>query len=167
MDRTTRIMGGLFINAALAQFGGTAVEFVFRRVRSTCGFHSRSTLVISDILFAVVAAFIIALLAHLTINARMAQWTWIPFVIWFAYGAAEYVMTPSSSIMMVKSFWPHFSGLNCAIKGGPASCYDFFIFSVPVLRGLSYSGAIWMWQQSLPKLKMRFSVGFPSASKHH
>lgn len=160
MVKIIRGILGVLLSAIVAQFGSTSFEFVFRRTRSILGPHSRLVVATTDLLFAVLGAFLIALVVHLCLKMTMAQWAWIMFLIWFACGVVEYLVMSSPSVMVSKPpFWLHFSGVNCVVRGGRAACYDFFIFSVPLLRGVSYSLAILIWRRLLPKLRMRFALG--------
>ncbi len=148
-------VGFLFLNAAFAQWGGMGLELLLRRLsRWFFPVHSKVFLVLTDCLFAALAAAMIAISLHLVWRLVQARWAWVLFLLWFGSGAAFYLLVaaphgPGSD------FWKHFSGFNCALRGGRAACYDFFIFTVPLLRGVSYSLTAWLLATFFAELRLQ------------
>ncbi len=156
-SRFTQIRA-LFISAAFAQWGGMGFELMFRRLsRWFFPVHSKVFLVLTDCLFAALAAAMIAISVHLVWRLIQAQWAWVLFLIWFGSGAAFYLLVAAPN-GPGGDFWKHFSGFNCALRGGRVSCYDFFIFTVPLLRGVSYSLTAWLLATFFAELRLQKPV---------
>lgn len=135
-----KAVGFTVVSAAIAQWGGASLEFLLRAIARWAFPHAAlRTLVLRDCGFALLAGAVVSLSVQRYWRTKSAQWTWVVFAVWFAYGAVSYALLLSQSVMSTREFWPHLLGYNCALRGGPAACYDFFIFTVPLLRGVAYS----------------------------
>lgn len=68
------------------------------------------------------------------------KWVWILPALWFAFRALPYAALHSHSVLSQdQGFWFHFSGAACGAD--ISNCRDFYAFSVPLIRTLSYSAA--------------------------
>jgi hypothetical protein len=75
-----------------------------------------------------------------TWKTEATKWAWALPAFWFGL---RFIVALSSrgnqSVLWNESVWSHFSGADCA-NGVPSSgCTNFFVFTVPFVRGVSYS----------------------------
>jgi len=63
---------------------------------------------------------------------KSATWTWILPVLWFAFG---FLGTALSG----RSIWSLFSGSDCINSLRSIGCRNFIVFTLPLVRGVSYS----------------------------
>jgi hypothetical protein len=75
---------------------------------------------------------------------RVAIWTWIVPGLWFALGLVVYFSGLHHESVLESSpqrFGPiaNFLGISCKNATSWRQCRDFFTFTVPLIRGLSYS----------------------------
>jgi hypothetical protein len=86
----------------------------------------------------VVAAFIGFMMYRMWRSAT-SKWVWVLPALWFALSAVPYAgrSHPSSVLSSTGGFWAHSLGGSCASQ--VMDCRDFFAFSVPLIRSVSYS----------------------------
>lgn len=68
-----------------------------------------------------------------------SKWVWIVPALWFALRALPFAAhSQARSVLWTnETFWAHFLGGSCASRA--MDCGDFFAFTVPFIRSLSYS----------------------------
>lgn len=74
-------------------------------------------------------------------RSKTSQWVWVLPVLWFALRAIPYAAGSDRGSVLSRDagWWAHFSGASCASPS--MDCRDFFAFSVPLIRSVSYSVA--------------------------
>lgn len=87
-----------------------------------------------------VAAFMGSMM-YRTWRSSTSKWAWTLPALSFAFGALLYGARAHMTSVLSKDvgFWPHFSGVSCTSEA--MDCRDFFTFSVPLIRSISYSVA--------------------------
>lgn len=135
-----RFVGNVVLHTVAAIFGTMLLATpVSRLVRADTAGGVILSSWISSIVF---GALIGALIAGYR-KSETANWAWvIPGVI-FVCRAGIYLGTWRTAFVST------FSGYECAIGLQHHNCEDFFVFSIPLIRGASYSAGAW--------LVMRFS----------
>ena len=135
-----RAVGLFVIDTATAVIGPAVIETSIRRLFLP---HSIPAIVLKEWCLSITLAAVMGWLMYRTWQSSTAQWIWVLAVLWFSFGALAFFGGPheSSVFFTGSTLWSNFSGIDCA--GHPASCRDFFAFSVPLIRALSYSAAAW------------------------
>ena len=76
-------------------------------------------------------------------RSRSALWTWVLPVLWFALGFAA-LPGGNQSVLVGKSVWSQFSGSECVSGLQSLGCRKFFLFTLPLVRGVSYSLGVYI-----------------------
>jgi len=63
--------------------------------------------------------------------------SWIVFLVWFLFGV--FLLERRAHPASIADFWIQVSGIECAASLRAADCQTFFLFTVPLVRGLAYS----------------------------
>jgi hypothetical protein len=71
-------------------------------------------------------------------KSKTVKWAWVIPSILFAFRAFLYVGSRSGSLLF------HFSGRECVTALRASDCRDFFLFTIPMVRGFSYSCAAYL-----------------------
>jgi hypothetical protein len=123
--------GSVLLNTVFAVLGTAGIEAVVSPIyRPQSG---QSAIVKAWILDVTVEAVLGVIVQHSRENP-VIRWSWVIPAVAFAARALTY---PDSA----SNIFGHFSGQSCAIELQGAPCTDFFLFTVPLIRGLSYSFA--------------------------
>jgi hypothetical protein len=120
---------GAFVLNTLAALLGTAVlkaplAEVFRP-------HSLTGILWEEWILSIVVACCIGFGVWQTWRSTAAKWIWLLPALWFgvriliAYGS--------------RGVWFHFSGAGCVNGSASVECRNFLVFTVPCIRGVSYS----------------------------
>jgi hypothetical protein len=74
-------------------------------------------------------------------RSSTSKWVWTLPALWFAFRAIPYVARSQTGSVLSQNegFWTHFSGAACASRA--MDCLDFYAFSVPLIRSVSYAAA--------------------------
>ena len=71
---------------------------------------------------------------------KSATWTWVLPVLWFAFGFLVAALSGrNQSILVNHSIWSQFSGSDCINGLRSIGCRNFVLFTLPLVRGVSYS----------------------------
>jgi hypothetical protein len=135
LKRKLKLVGQIVAHTVAAVLGTSLLTYpVARLVRpnTTGGIIIREW--VCSILF---AAFLGALLAGYG-KWEAANWAWIIPGAIFLVRALIYAVTWRTA------FFSTFSGYECAIGLQRHDCQDFLEFSVPLIRGVSYSAGVWL-----------------------
>jgi hypothetical protein len=103
--------------------------------------HSLITVVVKEWCLDLAVAAFMGSMMYRVWRSGTSKWAWTLPALWFAFRAVPYAAHshPESVLSHDASWWAHFSGGSCA---SPAmDCRDFFAFSVPLIRSISYSVA--------------------------
>jgi hypothetical protein len=77
-------------------------------------------------------------------RSKAAAWTWVLPVLWFALRFVPAALSDGNqSVLVGHSVWSRFSGSDC-ISGLPSlGCRTFFLFTLPLVRGVAYSVGVY------------------------
>jgi hypothetical protein len=141
------ISRALLFNLVFVILGSTLAEGPLRHLAAALfPSRSRGLILLRDSAITVVIAALLSWFVQKQWQSRSARWVWTICTIWFCCGAVRYawLIKPEGG-----SFWEHFSGTECAAYGNRTACFDFFIFTFTVLRGISYSMAAWFFARGM------------------
>jgi hypothetical protein len=123
--------GAVFLSTLVAVFGPVAVEAVVSPLyRPNSG---QSAILKIWILDVTVAAALGLIMQH-SRRSPGARWAWVLPAVVFAGKASSYLLAQNN-------IFGHFSGLDCSIELHGPSCNDFLLFTIPLIRSVSYSVA--------------------------
>ena len=121
--------GGLLLVNVAASLIGTAIMYsVYWRVIPT---HSVATIVWKEFIFSIVCAAFIGFGMWCTWRNSVAKWTWILPAVWFAFGYL--------TIAGRGDVWGELSGFGSRSVLSAPDLRNFFLFTVPLVRAVSYS----------------------------
>jgi hypothetical protein len=81
-------------------------------------------------------------------KTNAAKWTWILPAIWFGLRFVSVAFSASNqSISGEPSLWSQFSGAECISASHGLGCWNFFLFTLPLVRGVSYSVGAYLSEQ--------------------
>ena len=95
--------------------------------------HTIGMFLIKEYLYSAVVAGLLGYLVYARWKPESARWVWLLPACWFAFGA----FVTAGSVQ--GGLWPHFSGMGCEDGVGTVGCRNWFIFTLPAVRGLFYS----------------------------
>jgi hypothetical protein len=134
MDAKTKLrsLGMFTLNSLLALLGPNLVEAPLDKViRFRLGVGVISTSWVFSILCAGLTAFFLSRAFRNT-----AKWVWLLPTLWFGiFGMGR----SYGQTVLGETIWTHFSGISCSKTPGLGTCRDFFAFTIPAVRGISYS----------------------------
>ena len=141
-----RSFGYVVLNTLIALLGPSVLRSILPPV-----FHLRSGAEIVGFVWitSIIFAGLLAILATRYRTAKTAGWAWLIPAVVFAWRALLYQFSGSTGSASV------FSGYECAIGLQRDDCNEFFAYTVPLIRGLSYS--------AVAKLLFRIAARPPTA----
>jgi hypothetical protein len=101
--------------------------------------HSVGAIVLKEWCLSVPIAAFMGFMMYRSWRSATSKWVWIPLAFWFGLRALPFIFRPHARGVLGENsgFWSHFSGAACSVD--ISHCLDFLVFSVPLIRGLSYS----------------------------
>lgn len=132
-------VAGLFI---LDLFGAVVVPAILEgSVWRLIPVHSVAAVVVKEWCLSLPCSAFMGLMMYRFWRSGTSKWVWILPALWFGSEAIPYAARPDTHSVFSKNsgFWFHFSGAACATE--ISNCRDFYAFTVPLIRALSYSGA--------------------------
>jgi hypothetical protein len=139
MFRVARVGGWFILDAGGALLGTAIAESSLYRIFPV---HSAADVLLKESSLSVLFAALIGFAAFWKWRSKTSKMVWILFVLWFGFG-------------VVVTRWAQLSGAACSITLSKFDCQTFFLFTVPLIRGLSYScGALlasWIYGSHLEK----------------
>lgn len=133
------MLGNIIVNTAIALFGTAAVEAPLARLFHS---HSGADVIRSEWIASIVVAGGIGYSVQRIWKHAAARWSWvIPSVVFFPWFILH---IPGGHVISL------FSGHGCAVQLGGLGCIVFFRFTVPFVRGISYSAASLLAVQPQP-----------------
>jgi hypothetical protein len=94
--------------------------------------HSGHSAILKAWTLDVVVASLLGVIVQLSLKNTTMNWAWV-------LPAAAFSVRASSYAVSAGNLFGHFSGQACAVELQGTPCTDFFLFTVPLIRGLSYS----------------------------
>jgi hypothetical protein len=103
--------------------------------------HSVAAIVVKEWCLSLPCAAFMGFMMYRFWRSGTSKWVWVLPALLFALWAIPYATrSHTHSVFLENSgFWFHFSGAACAAD--VSNCRDFYAFTVPLVRALSYSGA--------------------------
>jgi hypothetical protein len=142
MDAKTKLrsLGMFMLNSLLALLGPTLVEAPLDKViRFRLGVGVISTSWTFSILCAGLTAFFLGR----AFRNSTAKWVWLLPTLWFGIGIFGMDRSYGQTVLG-ETIWTHFSGISCSKTPGFGTCRDFFAFTIPAVRGISYSAGAFL-----------------------
>ena len=134
--RLLKLGGLLLVNLAVAVIGTAILDTALWRVISS---PSVTAMVWKELTFSIVCAAFIGFGMWRTWRNSAAKWTWILPAVWFAFGYL--------TIAGHGDVWGRLSGFGSgSVLSAPDVRYFryFFLFTVPVVRAVSYSAGAYL-----------------------
>jgi hypothetical protein len=132
MLRGIKFCGALILNIFVAVIGTAVLETSVGKV-----FHPQS---VSAVLWkewslSLLCAALLGFAIWRTWRMSASKWTWVIPSLWFGLRFVP------ASIFTRGSVWSQFSGADCDNGLHAPGCQNFFVFTIPFIRGVSYSVA--------------------------
>ena len=157
VSRTFRVVG-LFI---LDFLGAVVVPAILEgSVWRLIPVHSVAAVVVKEWCLSLPCAAFMGFMMYRFWRTGTSKWVWIFPALWFGLKAIPYATEPNTHSVLSENsgFWFHFSGAACAAE--ISNCRDFYAFTVPLIRALSYSGAALLASRILkPALRAEVNTG--------
>jgi len=120
---------GAMLHTLFAVFGSIAFAELFRPFyRPTSG----QIFILMEWIRSLTGAALAAVLVQRFWKISGAEWAWV-------IPSASFALAYLRDLLLARGTFDHFSGHDCAIQTGGTSCQDFFLFTVPFLRAVSYT----------------------------
>ena len=126
--RALKFAGLLLVNLAVAVIGTAILDSALWRVIPS---HSAPAIVWKEFIFSIVCAAFIGFGMWRTWRNSAAKWTWILPAVWFAFGYL--------TIAGHGEVWGRLSRFGSGSVLGAPEVRSFFLFTVPLVRAVSYS----------------------------
>jgi hypothetical protein len=126
-----RVIGNVLLDTLIAVFGTAALESSIPHPVPQSGANVIWRVWITS----TAIASLLGVLATRYRASKTGVWAWLIPAGVFAFSALLYAFSRSTG------FATHFSGYDCAIGLQKSDCNEFFIVTVPFIRGASYSTA--------------------------
>lgn len=126
--RALKLGGLLLVNLAVAVIGTTTLENALWRVIPS---HSVTAIVWKEFIFSIVCAAFLGFVVWRNWKYSAAKWTWVLPALWFAFGYL--------TIAGHGDVWGRLSGLGSGSVLSAPDARSFFLFTVPLVRTVSYS----------------------------
>lgn len=132
---TLRSLGMFMLNSLLALLGPALTEAPLDKV---IRFHLGVGVVSTSWAFSILCAGLTAFFLCRAFRNGTAKWVWILPTLWFGLGIFAMARSYGHTVFG-ETIWTHFSGISCSKTPGLDTCRDFFAFTIPAVRGISYS----------------------------
>ncbi len=129
MKKVASFCAAVFLSTLFAVFGTAAVDAIFSRLYRP---HSGTTAIVKAWSLDSTVAAVLGLILRYSRKDRMGTWAWLIPTTILICKALSYTSS-------FDAFFAHFSGRDCGIELQGISCTDFFIFTIPFIRGVAYS----------------------------
>src|SRR5438094_2019628 len=150
MIRALKFFGLLAINLVVALIGTAILDTAFGKV-----FPARSLLVLlwKEWILNIACAAFFGFVMWRAWRSAAAKWMWVLPAMWFVLRFLPTLLgRGSQSVLASGSIWSQFSGADCETGIQALGCRNFFVFTIPLIRGISYSvGAFFSSLASQPK----------------
>ena len=129
MTRALRFCGLLLLNAAVALFGSAIFETTVGKLIPA---HSLNAVLWKQWTLSIMCAAFIGFGMWWRWRSSAVKWTWVLTSVWFAFRFLPAAIASGH-------LWFQFSGTGCGESVGPLECLNFFVFTIPFIRGIAYS----------------------------
>jgi hypothetical protein len=153
MLRALRFLGLLVIHVVTALIATAIVETTFWKVVPA---HSVVAVLWKEWILSIVCAASIGFSVGRAWHSDVVKWTWIPTSVWFAL---RFIVAVGSG-----ATWLQFSGSGCANGSRSPGCVNFTLFTIPFVRGVSYSLGAYVSSLVRPADKSGASASPPSTA---
>ena len=128
---------GLYLGHMLTALIGTAILStpIEKMSRST----SVAGILWKELILSIVCAGLIGFLVYRTWRSRIGIWVWILPAGWLALHILSSLTHPHSALTQSGGLWAQIFGFDCIERLAETRCRDFFLFTVPFIRSISYS----------------------------
>ena len=133
MLRALKFTGLLIVNVGVALVGTAIIDTAEGKLLPT---QSLGGILWKEWILSIICAASIGFGVWRTWRTAVAKWTWVIPTAWF--GIRLFFAIGSGQL------WSQFSGTGCADGINSIECRNFFVFTIPLIRGVSYSGGAYM-----------------------
>jgi len=140
-----RVISNVVLDTLIAVLGSAALESSIPRLVP----HSGAQVIWRAWIMSIVIASLLGVLATRYRASKTGVWAWLIPAGVFVFSALLYAFSRSTG------FATHFSGYDCATRLEKSDCNEFFIVTVPFIRGVAYSIAALSTLQIIARLKKR------------
>lgn len=130
MLKGIKFFGALILNIFAAVLGTAVLESTVGKVFHP---HSIATVLWKEWSLSLSCAALIGFATWRRWRMPASKWTWVIPSLWFGLRFVP------ASIFTRGSVWSQFSGADCDNGLHAVGCQDFFMFTIPFVRGVSYS----------------------------
>lgn len=135
-----RNAGMFLLHTLLAVLGAAVVESSLDKFIHV---HTGADIVLRALGFSVVLPAVIAFFIPDRLRSRAAKWVWVLPVLFFSLGLATFSSIHTSGVLG-ETAWARFSGRTCGITLQREPCQYFVIFTIPLVRSVSYAAGAWL-----------------------
>lgn len=136
ISRIAQGFGSLSLDVLISLLGPTIVALPLYQLIMP----SSATAVTSlEWILSVVLAGTLGFLAYRTWQTDTARVSWVIFFLWFAFG-----LVAKFRLVSISDLWLQFSGIECTRSLLNLDCQTFPLFTLPLVRGLSYSAGAFL-----------------------
>jgi hypothetical protein len=128
MLRALKSLGLLVVNTVVAVIGTAILTTAFGKVFHG---HSLSAILWREYVLSISCAAFIGFGMWRTWRSHLAFWTWVLPILWFA---AKFLLAIRTGSLLFQ-----FSGEACVEGVRPIGCINWFVFTIPLIRSVSYS----------------------------
>jgi hypothetical protein len=133
MRRGLKFCGALILNTFIAFIGTTVVDISIGET-----FHPQWSFR-REVFLSLLGAAAIGFLMWRIWRTNAAKWAWVLPIPWIGVGVVHALFVRGTpSVFAGGNVWSQFSGTDCAV-GVASGCRNFFAFTIPFIRGISYS----------------------------
>jgi hypothetical protein len=130
MLRVLKFCGALIFNAFVALIGTAVLE---TSVGKAFRPHSLAAILWKEWSLSLLCAVFIGFFMWRTWRMCASKWTWILPGVWFGLRFVQV------AIFVRGGIWSQFSGTDCDNGVHAFGCRNFFVFTIPFIRGVAYS----------------------------
>jgi len=128
MLRALKFFGLLIVNFVVALIGTAIVETAIGKAFPS---HSLSAVLWKEWILSITCGAFIGFWMWHTWHGDAAKWTWVLPAVWFGF---KVLLAIGGGTV-----WFQFSGIGCASGIRSVECRNFFVFTIPFVRCVSYS----------------------------
>jgi hypothetical protein len=154
-SRTAKSMGMLAFDLVVAVIGTAILESWTPRILPP---RSVQAVTLKEWFIGISWSALLGFLMYRTWRSPTAVWVWVVAGVWFGFGIVVQLGRPESIVIPNHTHWAQLSGAACAGRADKSDCVDFFLFTVPFMRAVSYSVGAFI-SSRLFKRELRASSG--------
>ncbi len=138
MLRGLKFCGALILNSFVAIIGSAVLENTMGKAFRP---QSLAAILWKEWSLSLLCAALLGFFILRTWRMSAAKWTWILPSVWFGLRLVlALLVRVGQGIFTGESIWSQFSGTDCVNGMRSIGCRNFFLFTIPFIRGVSYSG---------------------------